>query len=368
MSSLPLYKQIQNHLREQILSGKLRPGDRVPSERELSQYFKVSQITTKQALAALADENMVIRIKGKGTFVAGRDGTDLLHSMQSGLKGIVGIIFPSIHMPVESLLFYYIQTLLHSRGYQTLIRVTDDRMDKEMEAIRMFRLFGVRGYIIFPAIDENYNEEILRLSLDRFPHVLVDRYLPNITSSSVTSENIEGTARMLQHLLDAGYRNIVFLTQQDTNSNTHERIIGFEKAYTDLDLPIDKRLWFFVGNGPRDDEATIARLKKFFAEHSEIEAVVAVDTVVAMLAYGVLQEMGLTVPDKVRLVSFDDPKLPFVPFIQQDTESIAKRAVDILIRQMEKGYMIERVTVPVRFMDNVRYPMPDDIPHGDNLL
>jgi len=288
--------------------------------------------------------------------------------MKSGLKGIVGIIFPSIHMPVESLLFYYIQTLLHARGYQTLIRVTDDRMDKEMEAIRMFRLFGVRGFIIFPAINENYNEEILRLSLDRFPHVLVDRYLPSITSSSVTSDNMEGTALMLQHLLDAGHRNIAFLMQQDTNSNTHERIIGFEKKYTDLNLPIDKTMWFFVGSGPRNDEMTIARLRQFFEAHPGIEAAVAVDTVIAMLACGVLMEMGLTVPDKVKLVSFDDPKLPFVPFVQQDTETIARRAVDILIEQMEKGYRVERVTVPVRFVDRVRYPMPDDIPHGDDLM
>jgi len=169
--------------------------------------------------------------------------------MKSGLKGIVGIIFPSIHMPVESLLFYYIQTLLHARGYQTLIRVTDDRMDKEMEAIRMFRLFGVRGFIIFPAINENYNEEILRLSLDRFPHVLVDRYLPSITSSSVTSDNMEGTALMLQHLLDAGHRNIAFLMQQDTNSNTHERIIGFEKNTRTSIFRSTKRCGFSWGAG-----------------------------------------------------------------------------------------------------------------------
>jgi len=113
---------------------------------------------------------------------------------------------------------------------------------------------------------------------------------------------------------------------------------------------------------------TIARLRQFFEAHPGIEAAVAVDTVIAMLAYGVLMEMGLTVPDKVKLVSFDDPKLPFVPFVQQDTETIARRAVDILIEQMEKGYRVERVTVPVRFVDRVRYPMPDDIPHGDDLM
>jgi len=127
------------------LSGKLKPGDRVPSEKELAEYFNVSQITSKQALAVMSDENLVVRIKGKGTFVAGRNGTDILHSIRSGFKGIVGIIFPSITMPIESLLFFWLQSGLHERGYQTLIRVTEDQMEKEIEAIRMFQLFRVRA-------------------------------------------------------------------------------------------------------------------------------------------------------------------------------------------------------------------------------
>ncbi|THF80375.1 GntR family transcriptional regulator [Cohnella fermenti] len=366
MGSNPLYKQIQLYLQEQILSGKLRPGDRVPSERELSAQFQVSQITSKQALSALADANMVIRVKGKGTFVAGRGDKDLLHSVNKGFKGIVGIIFPSIHMPIESLLFYFIQTLLHAAGYQTLIRVTEDDRNKETEAIRMFKLFGVRGYLIFPAIDESYNEEILRLSLEKFPHVLVDRHLPNITSSSVISDNIHGTIGVIHRLLDSGCRNIAFLTQQSMNTNTQERMSGFEKAFTLRELPINKKYWFFVDKGPRNDRETIARLKQFFEAHSEIDAVVAVDTVVAMLAYSVLQEIGLTVPDRMRLVSFDDPKLPFVPFIKQDVESIAKHAVDILLRQMESAYKVERVIVPVRFIENVRYPFPSDLRDRDH--
>ncbi|MFB9279289.1 GntR family transcriptional regulator [Cohnella cellulosilytica] len=367
MSAKPLYRQIQHYLQEQILSGKLRPGDRVPSEKELSAYFKVSQMTSKQALAALADAQLVTRIKGKGSFVAGRHDTDLIHSAHTGLKGTVGIVFPSIHMPVESLMFYFIQTLLHTKGYQTLIRVTDDNMQKEMEAIRMFRLFGIRGYLIFPAIDESYNEEILRLSLERFPHVLVDRFLPNITSSSVASDNIEGTVKTVHRLLDEGYRNIGFLTRQIANSNAQERIAGFEKAFTDRELPIDKKYWFFVDKGRRNDRETRMQLRRFFEAHPEIDAVVAIDTIIATLAYGVLQEMGRTIPDKIKLVSYDDPKLPFVPFIKQNIESIANHAADILIDQMESAYRVERVTVPVRFVEDVAYPLPSDLFDSDHV-
>jgi len=44
-------------------------------------------------------------------------------------------------------------------------------------------------------MEKHYNEEILKLSLDMKPHVLVDRYLPNITNSSVTLENFQGTLK-----------------------------------------------------------------------------------------------------------------------------------------------------------------------------
>ena len=205
MKELPLYKQIQHQLKELILSGKLRPGDRIPSENELAEYFNVSQITSKQAIMALVDENIIIRIKGKGSFVAGRNGTDILQSLNSGFKGIIGLVFPSIYMTVESMMFYHLQSMLHEKGYQTLIRVTDDNINKEMEAIRMFQLFGVRGFIIFPVINENYNDEILRLSLNRFPHVLIDRYLPNITNSSITSDNVMGARDVVRYLLDSGH-------------------------------------------------------------------------------------------------------------------------------------------------------------------
>ncbi len=71
MKELPVYQQIQYKIREQIQQGNLRPGDRIPSEKELAMRFHVSVITTRNALAGLAEEGVVTRIKGKGTFVAG---------------------------------------------------------------------------------------------------------------------------------------------------------------------------------------------------------------------------------------------------------------------------------------------------------
>ncbi|MEW8979412.1 MAG: GntR family transcriptional regulator [Symbiobacterium sp.] len=66
----PLYHQIKTHLIEEIRAGHLRPGDRVSSERELSERFGVSRMTARQALVQLELEGRVVRVQGKGSFVA----------------------------------------------------------------------------------------------------------------------------------------------------------------------------------------------------------------------------------------------------------------------------------------------------------
>ena len=67
--SLPKYVQVANHLREQILSGELRPGDELPSERQLVDDWQVSRPTATRALAVLRVEGLVEARQGAGTFV-----------------------------------------------------------------------------------------------------------------------------------------------------------------------------------------------------------------------------------------------------------------------------------------------------------
>lgn len=68
-SPLALHRQIRNILRSNIRSGLLKPGD-VTSEQELATEFGVSRITIRAALARLAREGLVVRVPGRGTFIA----------------------------------------------------------------------------------------------------------------------------------------------------------------------------------------------------------------------------------------------------------------------------------------------------------
>lgn len=66
----PLYQQIKTLITRSLQAGEWRPGEAIPSEVELAARYKVSQGTVRKAIDAMADENLLVRRQGKGTFVA----------------------------------------------------------------------------------------------------------------------------------------------------------------------------------------------------------------------------------------------------------------------------------------------------------
>lgn len=70
-SGEPIYLQIKEQIKIQILSGQLQEGELLPSIRHLAQNLKISVITTKRAYDELEQEGLVTSVTGKGTFVTG---------------------------------------------------------------------------------------------------------------------------------------------------------------------------------------------------------------------------------------------------------------------------------------------------------
>ena len=68
--ALPIYLRIVDSLRDRITGGELRPGDRLPSEAELSAAFKTTRATVARGLRELVYENLITREVGRGSFVA----------------------------------------------------------------------------------------------------------------------------------------------------------------------------------------------------------------------------------------------------------------------------------------------------------
>jgi GntR family transcriptional regulator len=69
-SSRPLYFQVKESIKNSIASSDLKPGHRLPGERQLMASYEVSRVTVRQAIAELVYDGLLYRHHGKGTFVA----------------------------------------------------------------------------------------------------------------------------------------------------------------------------------------------------------------------------------------------------------------------------------------------------------
>ncbi len=98
-SRIPLYYQLENVLREKIASGVFAGGERLPTENDLIEEYKVSRITVRQALQSLSEEGLINRKQGRGTFVAERKSTKRKFS---GTIHLTGSLDELIEMGMET--------------------------------------------------------------------------------------------------------------------------------------------------------------------------------------------------------------------------------------------------------------------------
>lgn len=83
-----LYQEIVDHVQARILSAALKPGDRIPAERELAQHFGMSRAAVREAIKSLAEKGLVEVHVGRGTFVAALTTDHVVESMSLLLRDV----------------------------------------------------------------------------------------------------------------------------------------------------------------------------------------------------------------------------------------------------------------------------------------
>lgn len=95
----PIYEQIMSQIKSQIIQGKLKEGDALPSMRSLARELRISVITTKRAYEELEREGYIVSVMGKGSYVSKRN-IQLIYEEQ--LKNIEDCMQKAIHIACQS--------------------------------------------------------------------------------------------------------------------------------------------------------------------------------------------------------------------------------------------------------------------------
>lgn len=352
-----LYQKIYNDLSEAIQNGTYKKGSRLPSEKELSEQYGVSRITSRKALDMLMERNLVSRRPGKGTFVintevSASDGTaDMLYSSEREnkvpSKEIIGIVVDRMGPHFGGTLVGGIEYECARMHYHVILKCTHGDVEMETQALKELVEMGAKGIILMPVQGEVYNPEVLKLYIEKFPMVLVDREMPGIRIPCVSTDNYTAAKELVNLLIQKGHKKIAFVSHEQSKTSVIEgRFSGYLDGIFENQLETNESLWLKNLNGRLpallDDERGVVSdtegIKEFILSHPEVTGFFAINFSIGIMIYNVLKLLGM---DKEKEVVFFDGMdaeydiCPMFSRIVQNEVLIGASAVKLLQEQLE---------------------------------
>ncbi|SFL45626.1 DNA-binding transcriptional regulator, LacI/PurR family [Gracilibacillus orientalis] len=339
-----LYQQVYQSIKADITNGKFQVGDRIPSEKELSEKFQVSRITSKKALEILMNEGYVYRQRGRGTFVD-EFSTNQKKQPSDTKKPLFGLIVTSLDASFGNNLVTAL-TDDTDEGFFIILKISLGLPDKEEQLMQELMELGVDGMIVAPAHSDHYSSEILKMVVNKFPLVLIDRSIKGIGVTSVSTDNQEAAQTGVNYLFEIGHKHISVLMPSNYETTTIEdRIAGIVHAYAEKNVMVNKSQWHADIHSTlpyplASKEEDIERIKKHIQKHPEITAIFALEYNIALLAKKAIEDLNLNVPEDISIICFDSPpyndlELNFT-HLKQNEKELGQKTIKRLM-DMYKG-------------------------------
>jgi GntR family transcriptional regulator len=107
VSGEPIYEQIKRQIRHAVLDGELKPGDALPSLRNLARELRISVLTVTRAYNELANEGIVVNVQGKGSYVADHGDARMRETLAGQVENAlrqVGVAAKAAGIPMVDLM------------------------------------------------------------------------------------------------------------------------------------------------------------------------------------------------------------------------------------------------------------------------
>jgi DNA-binding LacI/PurR family transcriptional regulator len=359
----PYFRQIYEYLVEEISSGRLAAGEKIPSEKKLCDKFNVSRITSKRALELLSDQGFIVRFPGKGSFVA--DKAQKQHLLSSISSRSIGFVVSGFSDSFGIKLLCGVEEACTALGYHLILKRTQDDSSQEESAISVLSGEGVAGILLLPFHGEYYNSEILKLILNKKALVFVDRKMRGLAAPTVSTDNVAATKLGVEYLLSLGHRHIAFYSGPIKNTSTIEdRQYGFIQAFADAGISHDPSLfcqelagsWTYPLYAHDRLMVDVEVIKKHLSAHREITAAFVAEYYMALIVKSAAESLGYTIPRNFSILCFDSTisilNPPPFTYLCQDEYAIGWEAVETLHTMIVNGVSasIRDIMIPAKLI------------------
>lgn len=319
--SYPLYVQIIQSLRQDILKGVLPANSRIPTTAELCRQYGVCHRTVQMATRALVREGLLVRRPRLGTFVANAGAEKM--AVSGGKRRV-------------ALLIRYKQNLFDNDFYPREIIEGVIAAAGEYDCEIDFNVYSdLDSLSISPTLSgfllvESSREQALKIMRMGLPVFLLDAVFERSGLGYVRTDNVYGINMAVRHLARLGHRKILYVYNDriETSFAVAERYKGFIRAAAKH------------GINPEGYTVKVGDLKNGIAVLPHTAMLVdAHSTTLSVLS--ILRQRGIRVPDDISLVAYDDISFSEhmstpVTVVKQRLEDIGRIGLETLFAEGEK--------------------------------
>ncbi len=277
-------------------------------------------------------------------------------SLKTRLSKTIGIAVPDTFGDFYGEVINGVELTAAENGYNLIVSLNHHIIKEELAAVNFFKAKRVDGAILVTTLgDDDYIRSLIESGFDI---VLLDRDPHGLRVDTVKTDNFRGGYMATEYLLKLGHSAILFIQGLSYLDSSRERFNGYKKALKDKGI---EREEIFILEGDFTPESGYSATKGYLEKHGlNFTAIFAANDQMAIGAIKALNDKGISVPEDVSVIGFDDSYMapyviPSLTTIKQRREEMGRVATELLLSRITSRGKREKtprqVIIPVDLVE-----------------
>ena len=314
------------------------------SIREVARIAGVSPATVSRVINGTANvapekRDRVLAAISQTDFVP----NEVARSLFKRSAQMIGLIIPSIRNPFFTQLASIMDKVANQNGFRLFLCDVGSDEEKEKAAIQMLISMNADGVIVASS-----NPEIEQyIQSCPVPVVAVDSWFQSDrVDACIYCDYYQGGRLAMEHLLDCGCKEVVCIRGPQHIFSAKARYEGYRDVCAERGIPQH------CVDCDYDFDAGLIMTQQLLETYPNVDGILACNDVVAISTYKVLHKKGISVPEQIQLVGFDDVEWaglmsPELTTIRQPIQAMAEKAIQRILEAGERGERGEQFVLPV---------------------
>jgi LacI family transcriptional regulator len=259
----------------------------------------------------------------------------------------IGLIIPEVVHHFFSNVINGIIDEAEKNGYLVIILQSNESLELEQKQVELLMNKRVDGIIMSLSNESNDDDHIKDIIRKEVPFVMFDKISKLIPCSKVIINDQKAAYNAVEHLILKGCKKIAHIRGPVNPQNAIDRFLGYKKALEKYDIPFDPKLVYTCKNVTFDEGKAFA--EQIAKEHPAVDGIFVITDLVAVGVLAHFNEVGINVPDQVKVIGFSNwfmsqvitPKLSTVdqPSFKMGVQSFGLLLEEMNARKEMKGFV-----------------------------